>query len=77
MDMYEVHDNSEGHIFNEGDQLKIEAENAEMTIKQRLVQVKDGKKHLGYWVNVKKLDGSYDGIRTVNQEWIKDLPLIK
>lgn len=75
--MKTIEDNSEGHIFNPGDKLKIEAENAEMTIKKRIIQIKDGKKYIGYWVNVKKLDGSFDGIRTVNEEWIKDLPLLE
>jgi hypothetical protein len=75
MSMYEVKDDSEGHLFNEGDVLKIEAEKAEMTIKRRLVQVKDDKKYLGYWVRVEKLDGTYVGIKPVNQDWIKDLPL--
>lgn len=76
MEMREVNDNSEGHMFNEGDKLNVEAENATMTIKRRLVQVKNGEKHLGYWVSVDKLDGSFSGIRTVNELWIKDLPLI-
>lgn len=77
IEMYTIEDNSEGHLFKEGDTLKIEAEEAKMTIKKRIVQIKENQKYLGYWVRVKKLDGSYDGIRTVNEEWIKHLPLIQ
>jgi hypothetical protein len=76
MEVIKNDDTSEGHIFKEGDKLKIENENAEMTIKKRVIQIKDGKRHRGYWVNVRKLDNSFDGIRTVHEDWIKELPLI-
>jgi hypothetical protein len=76
LNMKIIDDDSEGHLFKKGDKLKIEAEKAEMTIKQPITQEKDGMKHLGYFVELKKLDGSYNGIRTVNEQWIKDLPLI-
>ena len=68
-----VENQERGHLFKKGDQLKVENEEAIITILELIVQ---DESELGYWINVKKLDGSYNGMKTMHEKHLKDLPLL-